>query len=345
MAVATASHVAQTLVTLRTTRRHNQLDGYHLFVCDAGADTCRQISERLGDEYAFVNIFGPDDLGSERARFLAAAAYYDAFEMSCYAKYVGLSYLVRTTSADRFIFADGDLLVLNDLTPILAQIGDHTMLLTPHLLGPTTEAREHGFLRHGFSNGGFFCIRRDGEHTGRILEWLTDRISHRGFHAPHLGLSCDQTWLSALPYVFNERTVISRNPAANVAYWNLEERDLSRRDGRFFASGQPLVFFHFSGFDANQPATLSKYSDVVVEPGSPLAELWQMYKQEVDATAPLATRFAGLDTIPLSKAPLAERILAGSVRNNINIASPYTRQGLFSRIGQKIDLALTRRGR
>ncbi len=53
---------------------------------------------------------------------------------------------------------------------------------------------------------------------------------------------------------------VLRDPGYNVAYWNLHERAISLEGGPH-VNGLPLHFFHFSGFDPDQPSVLSKYQD------------------------------------------------------------------------------------
>ena len=61
---------------------------------------------------------------------------------------------------------------------------------------------------------------------------------------------------------FVERVRILRHPGYNTAYWNLHDRAVTRdADGRFRTGGEPLAFYHFSGFDPNNPSALSKHSD------------------------------------------------------------------------------------
>jgi hypothetical protein len=58
-----------------------------------------------------------------------------------------------------------------------------------------------------------------------------------------------------VPGIF-ERTSIVRYRGCNVAYWNLHARPLDSGDELRLLSGEPVVFFHFSGFDARRPDRL-----------------------------------------------------------------------------------------
>jgi hypothetical protein len=46
-----------------------------------------------------------------------------------------------------------------------------------------------------------------------------------------------------------------------MAYWNLPVRCLTHAgSGRLFVNGQPLIFFHFSGFEPDKPEALSRHA-------------------------------------------------------------------------------------
>jgi hypothetical protein len=75
------------------------------------------------------------------------------------------------------------------------------------------------------------------------------------------GLFVDQNWMNFLP-VFVPNTHIERNPGYNAAYWNLHERTFSEHENVFYVNdNNPLIFFHYSGYDPEKPAVLSKYQD------------------------------------------------------------------------------------
>jgi len=72
------------------------------------------------------------------------------------------------------------------------------------------------------------------------------------------GLFVDQRWIDLAPGMF-ERVAIVRDAGYNVAYWNLSHRVVSRLEEEYKVSGSPLSFFHFSGYDPEQPHNLSRH--------------------------------------------------------------------------------------
>lgn len=341
LTVATVSHTAQSVATLRSARRTGTYASYHLFAVDATAETVAYLTRKFDPETSWIHVFGPDDLGPERRTFLDAFDRYNPVELSCLAKYVGVSHVLRGTEAgDICIFVDSDMLFINDIHVALDALGDSAVLLTPHLLGPSTDNIEHDIMVHGWMNAGFLAFRRSHADTGRVLDWLISRISRRGYLAPQHGMSCDQTWVSALPVVFRDATSVSRHPGLNVGYWNLAERPLTRNGSTVMAGGSPLLLLHFSGFDWRRTGRLSKHSDVSVASGSPLEDLCRLYQNELDAIAGLRNGLTGLATLGCSQAPLSVRMKIGSDRSGVRWVPYECGAGLFSHLGKKIDSLL-----
>lgn len=338
LTIATVDHTPQAVATLRSARRHGMHSSFHLFAVDATVDAIADLRRLLGNDAAWICVFGPNDLGPERAGFLAVFNQYNALELCCLAKYVGISHVLRDPSAGEVcIFADADTLFLGDVREPVEAMGECAVLLTPHYIGPSSDTLEHDTMMHGWINAGFLACLRSHPDTRRVLDWLISRISRRGFAAPQYGLYCDQTWLSAMPVLFHDLTCVSRHRGLNVGYWNLSERPLARSEKVILAGDSPLVLFHFSGFDWTRSKRLSKHSECPVPPGSILEELCQLYLSELDDVAGLEAEIKELETFACSKADLIERIHVGSLRNGVNIVTPTTDLGFFSRVGGKID--------
>ncbi|HWA70590.1 MAG TPA: hypothetical protein VG821_12245 [Rhizomicrobium sp.] len=344
--VATVDYTPQALATLRSARRHGGYASFHFFVLDGAPQALTALREILAGD-PWIQIFGPENLqAAHREVFLTSFRYYTAFELSCFSKYVALAHVMgRPDAADFCVYSDADIYFLSPVEDACTELGDGIALLTPHNLGPTNDASEHEFLLNGWINAGFLCFRRHQPELARLLDWLISRIARRGFWAPGMGLFLDQAWISSLPFVFHGQTVISENPALNVAYWNLNERELTERDGVVFVNGRPLRFFHFSGFDPANPSLLSRHADVRVAPSSPVQRLWQAYRDELEVASTVGERVRALPRLPCSRAPLAQRIAIGSEINQLSISAPTFKTGIFTRIGRRLDFVLSRLSR
>jgi hypothetical protein len=69
----------------------------------------------------------------------------------------------------------------------------------------------------------------------------------------------DQHWLDLVPVYF-DGVRIFRDPAYNVAYWSLPERNMHVPENLSSADTRSCRFFHFSGFDPEQPRMVTRYS-------------------------------------------------------------------------------------
>jgi hypothetical protein len=342
LTVATVSYAPQALATLRSAQKHGRYVQLHFFALDATQEGLLDLRRALGEDASSIQLFGPHDLNDDdRSRFLSAFKYYNGIEMSCLAKYVGVAHVLRhSTSADRCVYADADILFFGDTVEAISELGEKAILLTPHQFAPSTDAAEHDYILHGWVNAGFFVANRGNPDVNKLLGWLVNRILRRGFLAPSLGLSCDQTWVSLLPAMFSEHVAISRNSGYNVAYWNLHERKLAQDGGIFLANGTPLVFFHFSGFLGATPGKLTRHGDHVLPPHSPLETLCRSYRQMLDDAATLSANT--IATLPCSTLNLQGRILLGSKVNQLYIDVPTLKRGIFARIGMRLDAMLSR---
>lgn len=342
LTVATVSYASQALATLRSARQFGPYGQLHFFALDATPSGLEELRHALGDDASWIRVFGPHDLeGDDRSRFLMAFQYYNPIEMSCLAKYVGVAHILkRSTSADRCVYADADILFLANTTEVIAELGEKALLLTPHQFAPSTDAAEHDYLLHGWINAGFFIANRDNPEVTKLLGWLVDRIARRGFLAPALGLSCDQTWLSLLPAMFSEQVAICRHSGCNVAYWNLHERYLAQDKGVLCANGRRLIFFHFSGFQGAVSGMLTKHGDHIVSSNSALESLCQSYRRILDDASCLSA--GNISNLQCSTLSLQERILIGSQLNQLHIDAPTFKRGVFARIGMRLDAFLSR---
>jgi glycosyltransferase involved in cell wall biosynthesis len=182
----------------------------------------------------------------------------------------------------KVIYFDPDICVYQPLDGMLELLDQHNVLLTPHLTDLLDDGKwptELSILQAGSYNLGFIALRT-GEETRKLLTWWQTKLYKECVVDLPRNLFVDQKWMDLAPSLF-EGVFINRDPSWNLAYWNLNHRQLTQQpDASFSVSGQPLTFFHFSGFalDAN---TLSKHQNRFDKgaKGSPLRELCNRYEQ------------------------------------------------------------------
>ncbi|KVN96269.1 hypothetical protein WJ69_02865 [Burkholderia ubonensis] len=170
-------------------------------------------------------------------------------------------------------YIDSDIKFYTPVDLLGAAFAGGDILLTPHYLRPFPHdgRRPHvlTLLRGGVFNAGYVGVRATPAGFD-FLAWWAASVLDYGRNEPRSGMSGDQRWLDLAPALFPTCTVW-RHPGANVGYWNLHERTLTQSpDGGIKVDDEPLMFFHFSGFDAGSPTELSKYQDRIDVPSQPM---------------------------------------------------------------------------
>ena len=258
---------------------------------------------RSEDQFDLVR---PGDMGLAPVEYAWMTSIYDGFELSCAVKPWLLRFLMQDAPAA--LYFDSDIFVCDSLAEIASAAASAGLVLSPHTLEPLPAdglmPDDDIFLRSGQFNGGFVAVGRGG---GPFLEWWRQRLA-RGCLAwspAEPQRFVDQRWLDlAVNYFPN---VVLRDRGANVAYWNLGTRVLEDGPDGYLVDGQPLRFFHFSGFEPAAPDVLSKFQGeprrVEVRESSALARLCAEY----------ASRLASAGLRPAATArEVAE--LAGGIR-------------------------------
>ncbi|SMD21625.1 FkbM family methyltransferase [Lentzea albidocapillata] len=201
-----------------------------------------------------VQVLGPDATGIDELDYLRMATAYSLTELATAVK----PYLLRQQreQSDVVMYIDPDIKVFAPM-PELAELAmEHGIVLTPHFLEPLPrdgkEPSEAVIMGTGIFNLGFVAT---GPGSEPFLDFWAVRLRHDAIVAPERQLFTDQRWVDQVPALF--RNHVLRDPGFNVAYWNLHERSVHKQDGKYFADGKPLRFFHFSGYRPEHPWLLT----------------------------------------------------------------------------------------
>ena len=157
---------------------------------------------------------------------------------------------------DRVVYLDPDIVVYSPLAELDALPPSTFLVLTPHLtgaIGGDTHPSERSILLAGSYNLGFLCVSRHAA-LPRFLQWWQDKLEYQCVAEPARGLFVDQRWMDLAPGLFHDVAIL-RHDGYNAAYWNFRQR----RIADLTVNGQPLRFFHFSGFDPAVPELASKH--------------------------------------------------------------------------------------
>ena len=214
------------------------------------------------------------------------AAIYDVMEFSTALKPWLLSHLLEE-DFDQVWYIDPDIRLFAPLAPVRWSLRDHAVALTPHALTPyprdTMGPSEGGIRQAGIYNLGFIGVTPRAK---EFLGWWGDRLLTDAIVDFNAALFTDQRWVDFAPAITD--VAVLDAPGLNVAYWNLHERIIEKDpDGSYLVNGEPLFFFHFSGFNTRTPLQLTRHAGenprVSVHHYPALPEIVANYTKDLDA--------------------------------------------------------------
>jgi glycosyltransferase involved in cell wall biosynthesis len=228
------------------------------------------------------------------------ALKYSATDLCCALKPFGLAWVLRHTRSARVVYLDADVCVFAPLAALLEALDGADFVVTPHTLAPMPRPERFwerptlGDLAYaGPLNAGMFGLRAGDAADGFLRLW-TELVSVPGAFLESLGGQKEQNafnWITC----FATGIYVLRDPAYNVAYWNLHDRSLrwtgldDPSEERWLVNGRPLVAFHFSGLPPAGGCALSRWDgrySLYVLPS--VARLVGDYRRRLDAAGAAA---------------------------------------------------------
>ena len=241
------------------------------------------------------------DIGLDAVEIGRLAAIYDVTELATAVKPPFLRYLFQSGSSE-VIYLDPDITLYGPLDTAARLAREHSIVLTPHITSsmPRDGRRVDDFhiLAAGVYNLGFIAL---GPRSGPFIDWWWGKTQREARNDPTRMMFTDQRWVDFAPSFFDH--FILKDPTYNVAYWNLHERDLQWTDGRYLVNGEPLTFFHFSGFDVRNPHLLSKHQGdrprILLSERPAVARICRDYRERLERAGALGESVPyGWNTLP-----------------------------------------------
>ena len=197
------------------------------------------------------------DIGLSTKEIAQLASIYDVTELATSVKPVLLRQLI-SEGRDHILYLDPDIKVYDSLDDVAQLARRHGVVLTPHMTAPLPRdgrrVDDSHILGSGIYNLGFIGV---GGKPDAFIDWWWSRTRREALVDPLHMMFTDQRWIDYVPSFFDHHIV--KHPGYNVAYWNLHERELTWTGTRYLVDGQPLKFFHFSGYNVDAPHLLSKH--------------------------------------------------------------------------------------
>ncbi len=268
-------------------------------------DARRVVVQVDGDPAAVgdAEILRPADLIADPRELAVLTGLYNPLEFSTALKPQLLIH--ELASADQVIFLDPDMRLFQPCERALEELqtGAGT-LLTPHQLTPPRFLHNRGLYEWiskamGAYNTAFVGATRE---SLPFLEWWDSRLRRDCVADTRKQHWVDQKIMDLAPSYFD--LDLLRDPAYNVAWWNLEERPLSRGEGTWMVGDTPLVLMHYSGVrpanpknsEGNLPYLVHSEKNAVVDHPDQMAAIRELEKEYI--TDLMAAGYADFSTIP-----------------------------------------------
>mgnify|MGYP000922426057 CR=1 FL=1 len=232
---------------------------------------------------AGIELIGIEALGTEHLDRLVVQ--YTILELNTAIKPFAFAHLFAAADVEAVVYFDPDIQLFSSGSALLQRLQTSDVVLTPHLTAPLDDDRQPtdlSILQSGTYNLGFLALRRSAATAG-LLRWWQDKLRRDCVVDIPRGLFTDQKWMDLVPG-FVEHTHVERHPGWNVAYWNLRHRQVTSDAAGFQVNGQPLFFFHFSGYSPGS-RWISKHQDryTLDDCGPAVRTLFSQYVERLDA--------------------------------------------------------------
>ena len=247
------NYVAQARVLARSFAEHHPDGRFWTLIIDDFADYIDPAREPF-------TILTPADIDCEP--FADMAVRYSVIELSTAVKPWLLRHLMREVQGP-ITYLDPDVQVFGSLEELERLALEHGLVLTPHNSEPIPpdgkRPSQIDIMIAGVYNLGYVSLA-PGAEIDELLDWWSDRLRRDCRVDPVYGYFVDQRWFDLAPGFVSDYAIV-RDPQYNIAYWNLHSRELGHDGERYTVDGQPLAFFHFSGFDPDDTGVLSRHQN------------------------------------------------------------------------------------
>lgn len=185
---------------------------------------------------------------------------------------------------DRVIYIDPDIYVYEKMKEVEDALDQgYEFVLTPHFTGLWEEdgcmPDEPAIMRAGVYNLGFIAMGKS-ESTIEMTKWWADKLEKKCIVDIPEGIFVDQKWIDLVPGRY-DKVFILRHEGYNIAYWNLSHRKASKKNGKYYFNNQPLIFFHYSGFNPRSYHNISKHQNrFTIDDVGVAKELFDQYAKE-----------------------------------------------------------------
>lgn len=154
-------------------------------------------------------------------------------------------YLLERDNLAVICSLDADMCFYQNPLPLFEAFQDYSILISEHNHSHPVFQQEQ---KTGRFNVSFQAWRNDSTGLACLRRWREQCIDWCGHYCDEEnGRYADQKYLETWPVDYPGKVYIIRPVVAGLATWNVNNVQLSKRDGVVLADGMPVVFYHFHG--------------------------------------------------------------------------------------------------
>lgn len=148
-------------------------------------------------------------------------------------------YLFKHYSIEFLTYLDGDTYFFSSPLTFINEIQEYSIAITPHRFPAYKKHNE----KYGIYNVGWVSFKRDEDGLACLAKWRADCIEwcHNYLEDDKFG---DQKYLDYWQENYKNVKIID-NPGINAAPWNLENYQVTKKNGQIYLDSYPLIFYHF----------------------------------------------------------------------------------------------------
>jgi hypothetical protein len=276
--ICSVNYLAQAKVLAESLKLTNPNYQFHIGLCDALEG--RDIDQNLLRGLSIIEV---DKIGIEG--FDEMCDRYDITELNTAVKPFYFDFFLRTQEIDKVFYIDPDIEIFDTFKGIEDRLDSANIVLTPHFYTPIIDnftRTEQEMFVNGIYNLGFLAVKRS-DTVKEFLKWWSTKLRSECYMDIEKGMFVDQLYCNMVP-LYYDNVFIEKNPGYNIAYWNLHERTITEKYGKYYSNKEPLIFYHYSGMNASDPINISRWQnrfDLKKRPD--LVPLFDSYRQKIEA--------------------------------------------------------------
>lgn len=223
------------LVCLTSVKKFNEYDLFYLIADEFNAD----LYKKYEDKITFIRL---DQLNKSEIELRDLGFKYNIVEFNTCVKPAFYQYLF-SLGYENVIYFDPDIECYDKLSYLDNLLESFSIILTPHknTNKKSTFFEDNAFLNNGIYNLGFIAMHKSSE-TDRFLNWWDVALKDGCYLDYGNGFATDQIWCNLVPVYF-DNVYISKHPGMNIAFWNIDERKISKD---LTVNSERIQFIHYS---------------------------------------------------------------------------------------------------